>query len=205
MYVVKYFFIMSKNSQTEETRTLILQAAVEVFFTEGFTNATLEKIAKQANVTRGAIYWYFKNKKDIFKALHEDLYKTMMQIVFESMNESELLGNIESSCIKCLLSLAQNTIKKKTLTIFFCKCDYSNMEDILEIQRQKKLQNIAYFTELFEKVKPHLRDGVSAHGAALSLSCYLSGVVNEYLRNNLFDLSSEAENLVRQFFRSIIK
>ena len=77
---------MSKNSQTEETRTLILQAAVEVFFTEGFTNATLEKIAKQANVTRGAIYWYFKNKKDIFKALHEHLYKTMMQIVFESMN-----------------------------------------------------------------------------------------------------------------------
>ena len=66
MYVVKYFFIMSKNSQTEETRTSILQAAVEVFFTEGFTNATLEKIAKQANVTRGAIYWYFKNNWSLY-------------------------------------------------------------------------------------------------------------------------------------------
>lgn len=200
------FFGMSrKNSQSEETRATILNAAIEVFFHEGVTHATLEKIAVRANVTRGAIYWHFKNKKDIFEALHDDLYKTMMQIVFENMSEGSLLENLERSCIECLLSLAKDEKKKRTLTIFFCKCDYSQMEDILLVQRQKKLENIEYFASLFHKVEAEIKSNLEPYSVALSLSCYMSGIVNEYLRNNLFDLQTEAEKFIRQFFLSIKK
>lgn len=194
------------NCSAEQTKDKILEAAVEVFYIKGVTKTTLEDIAKHADLTRGAIYWHFKNKKDIFRKLHEDLYKTMMQIVFENMDHDNPIESLQDSCIKCIKDLSTNNRKKKTLTIFFCKCDYSNdMEDILEIQKDKKSENIKYFTTFFEQHKSKIKSDILPYSASLSLSCYLSGIVNEYLRNNLFDLSTQAEPLIKLFFQSIKK
>ncbi len=53
------------KEDAEETKDSILEAATKVFMDKGFSNASLEQIAKKAGVTRGAIYWHFKNKMDI--------------------------------------------------------------------------------------------------------------------------------------------
>ena len=79
------------------------------------------------------------------------------------------------------------------------------MEDILKIQREKKIKNIEYFTQFFQTNIHKTNGSESPHSLAISLLCYLSGIVNEYLRNNLFDLSIQAEPLIKQFFRSINK
>ena len=54
----------SKND-AEKTKQLLVQAACEVFYREGVARATLEQIAREAGLTRGALYWHFNNKVDI--------------------------------------------------------------------------------------------------------------------------------------------
>lgn len=56
-------------AETARTRRRILEAASEVFSRDGIANATLEQIARQAGVTRGAIYWHYKGKQDLLQAL----------------------------------------------------------------------------------------------------------------------------------------
>ncbi len=51
------------------TRNLILDAAERVFQRRGVSRTSLQEIALEAELTRGAIYWHFENKADVFDAM----------------------------------------------------------------------------------------------------------------------------------------
>jgi TetR/AcrR family acrAB operon transcriptional repressor len=57
------------------TRKVLIEAALSVFCHKGYAQATLEEIAREAGVTRGAIYWHFGNKFEMFYAVLQELYK----------------------------------------------------------------------------------------------------------------------------------
>lgn len=65
---------MSKRTHAEalQTKRSILDAAAKVFTANGFTKTSLSDIAREAEVTRGAIYWHFENKTELLSALIED-------------------------------------------------------------------------------------------------------------------------------------
>src|SRR5579864_5255824 len=50
-------------------RRQILAAALEVFSRQGFAGTTLDDITAAANLSKGAIYWYFESKADLFATL----------------------------------------------------------------------------------------------------------------------------------------
>ena len=53
------------------TRQALLAAALEVFRERGVTHTRLVDVAARAGVTRGAIYWHFKDKAELFEAVCE--------------------------------------------------------------------------------------------------------------------------------------
>ena len=53
------------KSRTNGKYHLILEAAIKVFAQQGFHQATISQIAREAGVADGTIYLYFKNKEDI--------------------------------------------------------------------------------------------------------------------------------------------
>lgn len=65
---------MSKRTHAEalQTKRSILDAAAKVFSANGFAKTSLSDIARDADVTRGAIYWHFENKTELLSALLED-------------------------------------------------------------------------------------------------------------------------------------
>ena len=58
------------KEQAALTREGILDAALQVFLKKGFAATTLEDISKAAGVTRGALYWHFKGKLDVYEQLY---------------------------------------------------------------------------------------------------------------------------------------
>ena len=54
---------------THDTRLAILEAAVRIFARSGVSAATLEDIATEAGVTRGALCWHFHSKDDLLSAI----------------------------------------------------------------------------------------------------------------------------------------
>ena len=61
------------KEDAQKTRELLIEAAENVFYDKGVSKASLSDIAESAGVTRGAIYWHFKNKHDVFEAMIERL------------------------------------------------------------------------------------------------------------------------------------
>ena len=62
---------MPRRSKAEAAapRDSLLDAAEHVFFEKGYSRATLEDIARHAGVTRGALYWHFRDKADVLQAM----------------------------------------------------------------------------------------------------------------------------------------
>ena len=52
-----------------ETREKLLESAMAEFSENGYMKASLRKICADAGVTTGALYFFFKNKNDLFKAI----------------------------------------------------------------------------------------------------------------------------------------
>jgi len=57
------------KQQAQETRQHILDVALRLFSRQGVSATSLADIAQAAGVTRGAIYWHFKNKSDLFSEI----------------------------------------------------------------------------------------------------------------------------------------
>ena len=58
-----------KERERERRRQQIIVAAKRVFSDKGFNKATMEDIAKEAELSPGTLYLYFKNKEDLYASL----------------------------------------------------------------------------------------------------------------------------------------
>ena len=66
------------NRNENNTLDDILSAAKAEFSEKGFQSASLRRIVKNAGVTTGAFYGYFKSKEELFDALVGEQYDTLM-------------------------------------------------------------------------------------------------------------------------------
>ena len=55
-----------------KTRQIILQSALDLFYQKGYSKTTFDEIASRIELTKGAVYWHFKNKPDLVAALIND-------------------------------------------------------------------------------------------------------------------------------------
>ena len=64
-----YSALLSFQGQGQDTRERIIASAARVFGQKGFQRASLDQVASDAGLTKGAIYWHFKSKNDLYFAL----------------------------------------------------------------------------------------------------------------------------------------
>jgi TetR/AcrR family acrAB operon transcriptional repressor len=69
------------------TRQRVLEAALKVFSQQGYSATTLEAVAEAAGVTRGAIYWHFQGKAELYNTLMETLATRSAALVEQAIGE----------------------------------------------------------------------------------------------------------------------
>jgi len=67
------------NKKTDLTREKIMEVARELLVENGYANVSMRQIANEINCSHGAIYYYFKNKAELFYALVEDHFLQLEQ------------------------------------------------------------------------------------------------------------------------------
>ena len=76
---------------TQETRTRILEAAVKVFATKGYHDAKVDDIVSESRTSKGAFYFYFPSKQDIFLAL-SDTFANLLEARLTQAMDKETHG-----------------------------------------------------------------------------------------------------------------
>ncbi|MDP1658054.1 MAG: TetR family transcriptional regulator [Methylotenera sp.] len=119
--------VRKTKEDAELTRKRIINAAREVFLTRGVSRSTLEHIATQAEVTRGAVYWHFKNKTEIFHAIREQVLLPLIDRMDDSLTlegNEDPLTQIENSLCQTIDDLNENIEMRQTYEIMMIKCEY---------------------------------------------------------------------------------
>src|SRR5262245_36176540 len=68
-----------KQREKEEMRSLILDSARKVFLEKGYSQTSIRSIAEEMEYSPGTIYLYFKDKDEIFHALHEEGFRRLLE------------------------------------------------------------------------------------------------------------------------------
>lgn len=123
--------VRKTKEDAELTRQCIINAAREVFLARGVSRTTLEHIATQASVTRGAVYWHFKNKTEIFHAIRDQVFlplidrmDDMLAIDTNAEKSEDPLTQIENSLSETIINLNENIEMRQTYEIMMIKCEY---------------------------------------------------------------------------------
>ena len=92
-----------KEMQQRVRRKQILDAAKRVFHTRGFSGATVEDIAKGAELSPAALYLYFKNKDDIYVSLNLQLLEYLSGRLENLSNQQDIDAEEKIAVLKDLL------------------------------------------------------------------------------------------------------
>ncbi len=88
------------KEETEETRRSILDAALNVLSEKGFSKTSFVDIAERIGMTKGAVYWHFKDKQALLAALTREMQKRMRALMSEQAAETVMLDGLAAYLAK---------------------------------------------------------------------------------------------------------
>jgi TetR/AcrR family acrAB operon transcriptional repressor len=197
------------KQEAEGTRTRIVDAAERVFRDKGVAHASLEDVAAAARVTRGAIYWHFRDKAALFEAMMRrvELPAQVMMERAEAAGATNPLEMLRASACEVLLRAARDAQVRRVFEIAFHKCEY--VGDAAGI-RDRQLENHAECLSTIEVgIRASVRQGLLPHGldprlAAIGTMAYISGILYQWILNpESFSLERHAQTLVDTYFRGL--
>lgn len=196
------------KAEAAETREAILVAAEQVFLERGVTQSTLMEIACHAGVTRGAIYFHFHDKRDIFQAIIKRARFPQEEILLQaaSCDHPNPLDVLEEATSAALQMFATDERQQIVFTIITQRCEYvGEMAPVIERLKEVREDVLSLFRGLLEIAER--RNGLSAEWtsgmAAQVLLATVSGLLNEWLRSEKqFDLVTCGSKAIRTLVRS---
>lgn len=176
------------KEESQETRRAIIAAARDVFFTHGVTSTSLEQIAKEAGVTRGAIYWHFADKVALFYAMREEVQIPLMDrtdsVLAEADPELDPLKRVERFLGAILDHLFNDEATRKTFQILSFKCEYVGefaraMENVSVIHHDLREKFAKQYREA--QRLGLLRAGIDPPSAASDTLIFVSGLIKIWI------------------------
>lgn len=183
------------------TRQLIIDVAIEQFALRGVSTTTLSDIANAAGVTRGAVYWHFCSKVELFNEMWLQQLP-LIDIIQHRMIQSEKenpLGWLRETFITALQYIAQTPKQRSLMQILYHKCEF-NKEMISEAEIRQRL--CFRYEKMYRILALSIQQGFLPENTNIDLTIvtlqgFFSGVLKNWL---LFpehvDLYHDAPELV---------
>ncbi|HXA55282.1 MAG TPA: TetR/AcrR family transcriptional regulator [Solirubrobacteraceae bacterium] len=77
-----------KAKQSEATRAALIATGQRLFGTQGYAAVSTEEIVRATEVTRGALYYHFTSKLDLFRAVYEEVERQLVELIATSVMAS---------------------------------------------------------------------------------------------------------------------
>ena len=133
---------MARKTKEEalKTRQMLLDAAIEQFALRGVSNTTLTDIADAAGVTRGAVYWHFSSKSELFNAMWQEQLP-LRDLIHHKLKQIECgnpLLDLRNKFVLGLQYIAETPRQRALMQILYHKCEF-NSDMMSEYEIRKKI------------------------------------------------------------------
>ena len=192
------------------TRNRLLDAAEYLFQSQGVSSTSLQDIARRAGATRGAIYWHFTDKADLFNAMIERVTLPLEAAFFD---DADLRPNLSPINVDALVKIRRATVEAlsrivndaQTRRVFEVATQKVEYVDELRTVRQRHLAIRQSFVSRFEH---SIESAAQLDGVLLSMPAALAargfhalidGLIQNWLLDqkafDLLDVGQRAMNI----------
>lgn len=178
---------MARSTKQEAlaTRNRLLDAAEVLFQAQGVSQTSLQQIAQQAGATRGAIYWHFKDKADLFNAMMERV-KLPLEAAGQAAGAApgDPLGEITHRLVAALNLMTSDAQVRRVLEVATHQVEYTQeMASVRQRHLSVRNECIHDFQKAFRLAarRQHLRLPVPASVAAQGMHALITGVIQNWL------------------------
>ena len=179
------------KQEAEATRSRILDTAERVFERSGVSGTSLHEIAKAAGVTRGAIYWHFENKADLFNAMMERVTLPLEEAgAFKGPRTT--LADLRHTFVDVLRKVMTDPQLRRVFDIATHKVEYvGEMNAVRERHLARRNECVADLERALRRAARGgaLPRGLSARSASIGLLALFDGLLQNWmLDRDAFDL-----------------
>lgn len=190
------------KQQALETRQHILDVALRLFSQQGVSATSLAEIANAAGVTRGAIYWHFKNKSDLFSEIWELSESNIgeLEIEYQAKFPDDPLSVLREILVHLLEATVTEERRRLLMEIIFHKCEFvGEMVAVQQAQRSLCLESYDRIEQILTQCinANTLPETLLTRRAAILMRSFMSGIMENWLfAPQSFDLKKEARAYV---------
>jgi TetR/AcrR family acrAB operon transcriptional repressor len=169
------------------TRQALLDGALRCFDRKGIAGSTLEDIAGEARVTKGALYWHFTGKAAIVRAMRDAVSLPILDradVTLLHEGAGDPLARIEAFLAGTLDALERDAAVRTALSVMHFKCEYAGeLEGQLEGARANTRHLAAAFRKAYQSARRQglLVAGVTPRAAAAETLMFMSGMLRLWL------------------------
>jgi TetR/AcrR family acrAB operon transcriptional repressor len=202
---------MARRTKDEalETRNAILDTAERVFSERGVARTSLADVAAAARLTRGAIYWHFQDKADLFCKMVARVSLPMEDAPCQVDHTvaADPLGSIRNMMVTILKRMAKDPQARRVFHIIFHKCEYvDEMQPVWKRLNEMQAACLAGIENGLRAAaaRGQLPPGLDAYHAALGLHALLEGLISRWVMDpDGMPQSRDAEHLVDLFLEGL--
>ncbi len=192
------------------TRATVLKAALSVFSAKGYAAATLDDVATAAKVTRGAIYWHFKGKADLYNTLVEEMSARGASIVQKAVAEGGTLIDILRRVFISQCALIEDD--KEARAVMELALFKTGVDPDLQAGRKKQIDaGYALISGIADAMKMGvsqgiLRDDIDPTDMARAFVAFENGAIQQWLASpKSFSLKKSAESFAEILIKGLQK
>lgn len=182
------------KDEAQATRDHILDIAERVFEQRGVSRSSLQQIAQAAGVTRGAIYWHFENKADLFNAMFKRVTLPLEEAIGRSADPQAVdpVQEVRDSLLNALRKTVADPQVQRVFVIAMQKVEY--VDELLAVRERRINTRDGCLQHVEVGLKRAMAAGrlgsrVSARSAAVGLHALVSGLIDNWLLDpRAFDL-----------------
>ena len=185
-----------------ETRNTILDTAEHVFGKRGVSRTSLDDIAKAAGVTRGAIYWHFRDKADLFTAMVSRVTLPMEEPLCKTWDASvpDPLAHVRDKLVEVLTRVTTDPQCRRVFHVVYHKCEYvDEMRAVWKRLGETRAACLANIERGFRDAvaKGQLPKATDPRRAALGAYALIDGLINNWVIDpDCVPLATEAEHMI---------
>lgn len=191
------------KEEAEQTRCAIIDAAIRVFSVKGVSDASLSMIAREAGVTRGAVYWHFSNKTDLLNTLWDEILLPFEALTVAGTNkdEPEPLGKLRELLVFLLEGVTEDPRRQNLFRIVMDKCEAADDTGTIHLRhytRHVEGLKIVETILTYAVKRGQLPGGLPIRLAASVIVAYIDGLIANWLNfPDLFDIKGKIPLLVQ--------
>ena len=174
------------KSEALKTREYLMLSALDTFYTKGVSRSSLNEIAQNAGVTRGALYWHFKNKEDLFDALFQQIFSEINTRLEQDIQEesADIWTSFHSALLNMFYRLEHNEMHRKFCSILHFKCEHTEQNQAI-INLMQNYQNM-WNQQLSDTIRACMKqealpEDLNIDLAVVYLKSMLSGLMQQWL------------------------